>query len=166
MRILISTLIAILIVSMGCAATAQEASAPSTSAGIRFPLRLLPGYKLQAAAGYDNGPTGKIWKENGPTINFHMGPYFPEETESIKKDQILWREEQIINGQSFTCVYTKSADLVISHQPLPVANFRAKIHSQQELAEILLMVLTFEPKGYLVDPNAIVPSGPIDHTLR
>jgi len=158
MRRLISTLITTLIVSMGCAATAQEASASNTSDGIRFPLRLLRGYKLQTAAGIDNGPNGKIWKENGPTIDFHIGPYFSEETESIRKEEILWREEQIVNGHSFTCVYTKSADLVISHQPLPVANFRARIHSQQELAEILLMVLTFEPKGYAVDPNAIVPT--------
>jgi hypothetical protein len=158
MRRLISTLIATLIVSMGCAATAREASAPNTSAGIRFPLRLLPGYKLQAGAGYDNGPSGKIRKENGPAIEFHMGPYFSEATESIKKEEILWREEQVVNGQSFTCVYTKSEDLVISHQPLPVANFQAKIHSQQEMAEMLLMVLAFEPKGYPVAPNAIVPS--------
>jgi hypothetical protein len=162
MRRLISTLIATLIVSMGCAATSQEASAPNKSAGIRFPLRLLRGYKLQAAAGTDNGPNGKIWKENGPTIDFHIGPYFSEATESIRKEEILWREEQIVNGHSFTCVYTKSADLVISHQPLPVANFQAKIHRQQEMAEMLLMVLTFEPKGYPVDPKAIVSP---DHTL-
>lgn len=89
MRRLISTLIATLIVSMGCAATSQEASAPNKSAGIRFPLRLLRGYKLQATAGTDNGPNGKIWKENGPTIDFHIGPYFSEATESIRKEEIL-----------------------------------------------------------------------------
>jgi hypothetical protein len=38
-----------------------------------------------------------------------------------------------------------------------VANFQANVRDQQELAEMLLMVLTYEPRqGYAVDPSAVV----------
>jgi hypothetical protein len=82
---------------------------------------------------------------------------FGNAAESIDKSQVLWREEQTINGQRVVCVYTKSKELIVSFPKL-VANFRAKIRNQNELAAMLLIVLTYEPhQGYAADPGAIVP---------
>jgi hypothetical protein len=55
------------------------------------------------------------------------------------------------------CVYTKSNEFVVSIPRLAV-NFRRHTQNQQEIAEMLLMVLTYEPShGYAVEPGAIVP---------
>jgi hypothetical protein len=61
-----------------------------------------------------------------------------------------------LNGHHVVVVYGGSGRVAISVLDL-VANFQANVRDQQELAEMLLMVLTYEPRqGYAVDPSAVV----------
>jgi hypothetical protein len=122
------------------------------------PVQLLPGYKLQIVPGVE-GSGGTIWKRGGPTIGFNLPQCcFGNIADSIESTSVLWRQEQIINGQKVICVFTKSHELVITF-PKSLSNFQANVRNQQELAEILLMVLTYDPyKGYQVDPSAVEPT--------
>ena len=122
----------------------------------RSPIQLLPEYKFQVGSTIEGGRHGKIWRQGGPSIAFDIDMYTPSAVDSVEKSQIAWREEQSRNPGRVICIYTKSQDLLITFvTPMP-ANFRSKIRSQRDLAEVLLMVLTFEPiNGYPVDPSTI-----------
>ncbi len=138
-----------------------QSNSPSISSLVsssRSPVVLLSGYKVQIIPGIDSSG-GKIWKERGLTIEIELCCGFGNAAESVDKSQILWREEQTFNGQRVVCVYTRSKHLIVSFPKL-ITNFRAKIRNPNELTEMLLMVLTFEPQqGYVTAPGTIVPAG-------
>jgi hypothetical protein len=149
---------ALLFLALG-SISAQDRNAARIVASSRSPVALLSGYKVQVIPGIDSSG-GKIWKERGLTIEMELCCGFGNAAESVDKSQILWREEQTFNGQRVVCVYTRSKDLIVSFPKL-VTNFRAKIRNPNDLTEMLLMVLTFEPQqGYATDPGAIVPPPP------
>jgi len=122
------------------------------------PFRLLAGYKLKSFSGFEGGASGTIWKENGPNIQFGLGMMDTSEADSVPNEQVLWREEQEIGEKHFTFVFTRSGELVgTADGKVPLANFRAKIRDQQDLTEVLLTFLTYEPvHGYAVDPSLII----------
>ena len=158
---LIATLVLILTVR---SASAQSQNVNQPSSDLAAPLALLPGYKMQISAGIDSS-AGKIWKDGGPTIDVEFCCGFGDMAESIDKRQVLWREDQMIDGQPVACVYTKSRELIVSY-PRRAANFRAKIRNEKDLSEMLLMVLTYDPyKAHSVEPGAIVAS-PKGHSDR
>jgi len=123
-----------------------------------FMVRLLPGYRVQ------NYPTldtvgAKIYKKGGLEIEYSSGSLMEEEASAITPDKILWKTKQIINGYPLTCVYTRSSDFVATFNDKSPTNFHAHIKSNQDLAEMLLIVLTYEPtKGYPISPDAIEPT--------
>ena len=99
---------------------------------------------------------GRIWKVGGLSIDFDAGIYNPKAIDSIEKKDVQWRVDQIWNGHRVVLVYGSSGRVAVSIIDL-AANFQAKVHNEQELAEMLLMVLTYDPRqGYPVDPSAIV----------
>ena len=139
-------------------APAQERNETSGKHFTILPIQLLPGYKVEGRPGGIDTASARFFKDDGFSFQFSLGVHLENRANSIGNDQIEWREKQTINGRHLTCVYTKSGELVASFGDLPVTNFSAKIHTQQELAEMLLMVLTFEPQhGYPIDPSAVVP---------
>jgi hypothetical protein len=55
------------------------------------------------------------------------------------------------------CVFPGSNHIIVSFGPGRLANFSARISNQKDLAEVLLMALSFdEEHGYAVDPRALV----------
>jgi hypothetical protein len=148
----IFALIMTLMFSVSLASSAQNPDVAKGESNIS-PVRLLPGYKFRAGRSLDTGG-GTIWKEGGLEIDFVAGA-IGSEADSIDKKDVVWREQQVVNGQRMICVYTKSHDLVISFPKLR-ADFSSKIRSRQDLAEMLMMVVTFEPRGYPVEPGAVV----------
>jgi len=100
---------------------------------------------------------GAIWKVGGLKIEWDSGLHVGVAADLVDKKDVAWRENQVINGQQVICVYTRSNDLIVSF-PRLVANFQGHIQHQQDLAEMLLMIMTFEPThGYAVESGAIVP---------
>jgi hypothetical protein len=141
-------------------ATGQEKPPSKEESKMRSPIRLLPGYKVQVQPGIDTGGA-RFWKEGGLDMHFSTGTYEFKEADSIPANQVQWRVEQIVNGNHITCVFTKSQEFIVTVNELPVSNFDAKIRSQQELAEMLLMVLTYDIQHpYPVDPKYVVPRLP------
>jgi hypothetical protein len=138
-------------------AIGQEKSPSKEESKMNSPIRLLPGYKVQAQPGIDTGG-GRFWKEGGLDIHFSIGMLVFRYADSIPANQVQWRVEQIVNGNHVTCVFTKSEEFIVTVNEAPVSNFDAKITSQQELAEMLLMVLTYDIQHpYPVDPKYVVP---------
>jgi hypothetical protein len=126
----------------------------------RTPFNLLPGYKIKSVNGFEGGSGGTIWREGGPSINFVEGDFYSQrEVDSVPQDQVVWRRDEKIGDREFISIYTRSDELVMSlgghHHP--AADFRAKIRNQLELAEVLLMFVSYDPfHGYKADPSAIV----------
>ena len=137
--------------------SSQAQPGPTKWKDNRIPFRLLPGYKITGYAGWEGDAHGKIWRDNGPTIEYGIDIYGGNAVDSIPKEQQLWREEQWVGVNHFVCVYTRSDELVVTVSERAIANFRAKIQSQKDLTEVLLTILTLEPEhGYAVDPSMII----------
>jgi hypothetical protein len=153
MRRLLTLAIAILTLGVPSATRAKNQDR-TKDVPKRFPIRLLPGYKATVGYGIDTWGA-KIGRDGGITIEFIQGLHVEVEADSFGENDVAWREQQVVNGQQAICVYTKSNDFVVSIPKLAV-NFRAHIRNQQDLAEMLLMVLTYEPThGYPFAPGAV-----------
>lgn len=119
-----------------------------------FPVRLLPGYEAKVTYGIDSW-NAKIEKDGGATIDSIRGSQVGVESDSIQKDEVTRREEQGVTGQQVICVYTKLNDFLVSIPKLAV-NFGAHIRNQLDLAEMLLMVLTYRPvHGYPFESGTV-----------
>jgi hypothetical protein len=119
-------------------AASQEPSVPGS-------INLLPGYHHRAGQGIDS-EVGIIWKKDGLTIHYDIGELAGDYTECGHScgwtDGELWRREQVLQGQRVICVFTSQRRLVVSF-PEAHANFYATVHTDQELTDMLLMLLTF-----------------------
>jgi hypothetical protein len=108
------------------------------------------------SSGFDTW-SGTIWKDDGLKIDVFSGLHVGVAADLVDRKDVAWREEQVINGHEVICVYTNSNNLTVSF-PRLVTNFQGHIQHNQDIAEMLLTVLTFEPThGYAADPGAIVP---------
>jgi len=160
MRRLTCLLATLALFSCPCQMECQSGNTAKENHSLPSPIRLLPGYHAEIVSGWEGGAGGKFTKQGGPSIDFQMSLHTESAVESIDKAQVVWREEQTVNGQHVVCVYTRSRELVITF-PSFVANFRTKIRNEQDLAETLLMVLTFDPfHGYSTDPKDNQTSAP------
>jgi hypothetical protein len=134
---------------------AQELQA-APGAAARSPVRLLPGYKIELRHGFEGDFGGRIWKPGGLSVDFDSGIHNPKAIDSIEAKDVGWRIDQILDGHHVVLVYGVSGRVAISILDR-AANFSAMIRNQQDLAEMLLMAVTFEPgQGYPVDSSAIV----------
>jgi hypothetical protein len=131
-----------LLVIVSCAASQLIAQADTAPGGIR----LLPGYVHHRNQGIDS-TVGAITRNGGLTIKYDIGEmagvYAKRGSFWTKGES--WRQEQTVNGHRVLIVSTVSHRLVISF-PEGNANFYATVHSRAELTDMLLMVLTFNPK--------------------
>lgn len=144
------TAITFALLLVGARMSGQETSSPTQPKSLRSPVLLLEGYKYQrTGVGLEGGKSGKIWKDGGVTIDYDEGIYNENEAAAVKPKEILWRNTQFINNRRLECVYTKSHEFVATLQAS--TNFSAKIRNQQELADMLLMVVTFKHEGYPLD---------------
>ena len=119
-----------------------------TAQSDKFPghIRMLTGYVHRRGQGIDS-VVGNITREGGLVIEYDIGRLAGVYTDCKTcgwTEGELWRRNQVINGQSVQIVFTKSKRLVISF-PTTHANFYATIKSEADLADTLLMVLTYPP---------------------
>ena len=123
----------------GTGAIGQEPPPPGS-------MKLLPGYHHRPKQGIDS-TTGTISKDGGLDIQYDIGEMAGNYSECawcgwIKGE--VWRKKQVINGQEIVCVLTKKKMFVVSF-PKSHANFYARVRTQGEMADMLLMLITFEP---------------------
>jgi hypothetical protein len=153
MRIIILVLVSFLMLSLPLVGEPQETDASKKQDYLLSPLHLLPGYKMQVASGIDTWG-GWILKDGGAKINFEHG-YYDLPANTVEKSNIAWQEEQVVNGKQVLCLYTKANHFFVTI-PRDMIFFEADIQSQKDLADVLLMAVTWDmTHGYPVEPGTI-----------
>jgi hypothetical protein len=107
-----------------------------------FHVRLLPGYQQVTGRSLDS-ITGRIWKEGGLRILVDTAGVYTDCKACGWTDGELWRKKQVVNGREAVFVFTQSQRLVVSF-PESHTNFYATIRDQSDMADMLLMLSTFE----------------------
>jgi len=119
-------------------------------------MRLLPGYAEKPTLGYGNR-VGRISKPGGLQIDYefghipapnemHTGRIYQDRARAVPKNRVRWYHEQIVNGQPLHVAYRKDNFLMASYPRIGV-NFSAKIRNANEMADFLLMIMTYPDKG-------------------
>ncbi len=122
-------------------------------------IQLLPGYKHEKLQGIDS-IVGRIAKPGGLTIHYEIGAIpqgglrfggsFVDRPKKVPQDQLRWYREQMVQGQPVHIAYLKNNSLLVSYpQTIPGKgiNFHTQVKSTEELADALLMLLTFPDKA-------------------
>jgi hypothetical protein len=139
------------------------------SASDRFVgLKLIDGYKTKRGQSVD-ATVWTIYKDGGLIINFEEGMNEGLWADPQDKAKYTWYREQTVNGHRVLLAIVKpglktvwepkqprSPELgnillvtfPLGGQPDNTANFKAEILNEKELADALLMILTFEPGKY------------------
>jgi hypothetical protein len=118
------------------------ATAQSVGAG---PVPLLPGYTHRSDGfGIDSGG-GEIWKANGPSISYDVGPFVGDLTASYAQRFPKSATIQLKTppGHPFVVVVDEE------HDAMSVSIYRASFHAQNvksrvDVAEVLAIVKMFE----------------------
>ena len=120
--------------------TAQTESTPVPGS-----IKLLPGYHYQKEHGIDS-QVGKIWKQGGIEIYHDIGALAGNYADCKLcgwTDGEMWRKKQVVNGQESIIVLTKSKRVIVVF-PESKANFYATIRTEEDMADMLLMLCTFQ----------------------
>lgn len=152
--------VALLSSGLLCADVIAQAPAPQTASKFRSPFNMLPGYKLEVRPSFEGEQSGWLRKPGGFVIAWSFDIHGSSIIDSIKQDDVLWRLEPPPSPNETVIVRTRQNRVAISIDTH--LNFDATIHSDQELAEMLLMCLTFNnQRGYEVAPDAIIFDPPL-----
>jgi hypothetical protein len=106
-------------------------------------IKLLPGYKHEKLQGIDTR-VGKIWKEGGLTIRYDIGRLAGNHVKAHSRENLLWYKEQVVDGRTVQLALTLDRILHVTF-PETTANFFGMAKGDEEVADILLMVLTYAP---------------------
>jgi hypothetical protein len=128
-------------------------------------VKLLDGYRFKRSSSVDT-INGLIYKEGGLSIEFESGISEGYAVDLKNKSKYIWCRDQMVNGHKVMLALTKSGVgtvwkperarsskpgniLIVTFPgrfgPNDAANFYAEVLSEQEIADMLLMVLTFDP---------------------
>ena len=128
-------------------------------------IRLLAGYKCKSWSGTDTS-NGAIYKDGGLYIEYEYGLQEGQAARPDRRNDFIWYKEQIVNhrlvrialakpgvGTSWEAEAKRSrslSNILIITIPLGdweahAINFYAEVQSQEEMADMLLMVLTYDP---------------------
>jgi hypothetical protein len=118
-----------------------------------FEIRLLPGFTHEPLQGIDS-IVGRIAKKDGVQIQYEMGRIpqgtlrlggdFVNQALQLPEKERLWLKEQIAGGRKVHVAYSKEQRLIVSTASATEGvNFTAVARTPSEVADVLLMVLTF-----------------------
>jgi hypothetical protein len=132
-----------------CLAVTLTASAQSTKTltspkPIPTPggIRLLDGYTHTRLQGIDTG-VGKISKPGGMTIEYDNGVLAGLYARQCwSKTACLWFKRQMIGGREVWLGLTKEGQIIATF-PKEYANFFAQTKSSEDIADFLIMILTY-----------------------
>lgn len=131
-------------------------------------MQLLPGYKHQTRQGIDS-LIGGISKPNGLSFGYEIGRVtkpgrartggsFIDGPLQQPKDQIRWYREQTVNGQPIHLAY-RNDDLLLVSFPHKGLNISVRVRDANEMAEALLMIMTYPASGMVNDSSETTGDG-------
>lgn len=109
-------------------------------------IELLSGYAHTPGKGIDSR-VGAISKPDGLIIRYDIGRMAGEYTRKCSevKDACLWYKSQKIGDREFHLALTKEGKIIATF-PQESANFFAQTKSQEDIADFLIMILTYKVK--------------------
>lgn len=121
-------------------------------------MKLLPGYNHGPLQGIDS-IVGEIKKEGGLRIQYEIGAVvkpgaprfggsFTDYPKTTPKAEVHWYRESVVNDQPVHMAHRKDNVLLVSY-PEKGMNFSVTVTNPDEMAEALLMILTYPNP----DPN-------------
>ncbi len=106
-------------------------------------IKLLAGYVHMKERGIDTW-VGRIKKEGGLDILYDIGPLAGEYVNRCLRDQsCVWYKEQQLKG-GLVKIALASDGRIIATFPKTTANFSAEVKSQEDIADFLIMILTYD----------------------
>ncbi len=106
-------------------------------------IKLLNGYVHIPLRGIDTR-VGRIKKEGGLDILYDIGPLAGEYVNRCLRDQsCVWYKEQQLKGGLVKIALTKDGEIIATF-PKTTANFIAEVKSQEDIADFLIMILTYD----------------------
>jgi hypothetical protein len=144
-RLLSGLLLGSVVLFAASRARAAERPAPGN-------VQLLPGYAHEPLQGFDS-VVGKITKKGGLTINYEIGrvpkpgglaiggDFSNAAVRAPEKDR-RWLKQQVVAGEPVDIVWMKN-DTLIASFPKSGANFTTTAKTPEELADALLIVLSY-----------------------
>lgn len=109
-------------------------------------LRLLPGYQWQPIEGAVDTMGVRIFKPGGLSILCGYAGMTGNAAAGVPQEELQWRKEQQVGDRQVMIAMRTDGLLIVSFVPQKgkvAANFRAKTTSAEEVADVLLMALTF-----------------------
>lgn len=108
-------------------------------------IKMLPGFTHQRLRGIDT-QVGKISHKDGLTIEYDIGKLAGNYAVTQKDDDdAVWFKKQVVNRQTVYLLFKKNKELTVSFANGP-ANFFATIKSEEDLADVLLMLFSYNPR--------------------
>jgi hypothetical protein len=106
-------------------------------------IKLLDGYVHIQERGIDTW-VGRIKKEGGLDILYDIGRLAGEYVRFCLIDQsCVWYKEQQLKGGLVKIALTKDGEIIATF-PKTTANFIAEVKSQEDIADFLIMILTYD----------------------
>jgi hypothetical protein len=106
-------------------------------------IKLLDGYVHIQERGIDTW-VGRIKKEGGLDILYDIGRLAGEYVNHCVRDNTcVWYKEQQLKGGLVKIALTKDERLIATF-PKTTANFIAEVKSQEDIADFLIMILTYD----------------------
>lgn len=105
-------------------------------------MKLPPEYAIKETTGID-AIEGTISKKNGIKIFYDIGKS-PRNIASRQKQKFQWCKSHIANGWLVQIALDRTNRLFITFPDFG-ANFQATIAGNSDLAEVMLIVLTYSP---------------------
>jgi len=103
-------------------------------------MRLLEGYRHERLMGIDT-MVGRIWKADGPEVHYDIGTLAGNHAR--QSDMRQWSKQQTIGGRTFTLTMRSDDTLILTFDQGTANFFVRGIRNQEDLAEILLMLLSY-----------------------
>ena len=153
---------------IGAASANQPKNASPAAVAAPGGMRLLPGYTHKPLRGIDS-IVGQIVKDDGWKISYEIGRVskpgqpmtgggFRDRPKLTSKAKVRWYREQTVSGQSVHMALCKDNMLLVSF-PEKGMNFHATIRSFEQLADAMLMILTYsQPATAGMKENTAKPS--------
>jgi len=130
----------LLLLCCGLSLSIVQRQAASSLSG--WTIKVLPGYQHERLRGIDSEP-GEITKKDGLKIEYDIGMMAGEIVKPSDVSLYLWYKEQTLNGQSVRIAFTKQRVLKATF-PDSDANFWCEIRGEEDLADALLMILSYQ----------------------
>ena len=146
MRSLSFCLLAVLLLCSVPVAAQTNLAAPAT-------MVLLPGYQHAPVPTPRDSRNGRIWKDQGLSISYQAGGLAGNRVNG--NPNLLWSKEMTVRGNRVQIGMTRDRMLIVvlsSPTPPPEvpgsalpANFYATVNTEEDIADMLLMVMTYNP---------------------